>query len=136
MTRSAQSATERLLADHGWMLPESAEWSIQKAGAVEVIVAFGAFGGQCRPFRMQAFVFLGGVFAGTLSPRLMDARWDGCLRDFTVEESGRIDARFIRQVKGDPMCCPSRESSARYVIDRDGKGPVVRFLGAEARPSR
>jgi hypothetical protein len=37
------------------------------------------YDGMCRPRQYQDFVFVGSVFAGTLSPQPMDSRTDGAL---------------------------------------------------------
>ena len=73
---------------------------------------------MCRPVNLQQFVFVGGVFAGTLAPAPMVPRSDGALTDAGISAADRLFAFFDRYGPDDPLCCPSEETAvsiaARY----------------------
>ncbi len=73
----------------------------------------------------QAFVFVDGRYAGTLSPELMHSRSDGSLIwdvKFTGDRTFAVE--FARYSETDPLCCPSRISTVTYQL-RDGRNPRV-----------
>ena len=74
--------------------------------------------GMCRPNGFQAFVFVNGVFAGTLSPVLMNARTDGSIASLNVSifNAGEISADFARYSDQDPLCCPHGTTNVLYQI--------------------
>ncbi|PYM44502.1 MAG: LppP/LprE family lipoprotein, partial [Candidatus Rokuibacteriota bacterium] len=67
------SSTDRAVASRGWTLLGPATTS----GATTIVLAATSVDGMCRPLSYQAFVFVKGRFAGTLSPVPMDSREDG-----------------------------------------------------------
>src|SRR6185503_6723025 len=73
--RWAESAEDEAVAQAGWHLYAEylAGWN------VKIVNGTSGFDGMGRPLGYQAFVFVDGVYAGTLSPDLMDARTDGSL---------------------------------------------------------
>ena len=73
---------------------------------------------MCRPFQFQAFVFVQGRFAGTLSPGLMDSRSDGALSQVFLYDGESLTAEYQRYAPADPLCCPSRTTNVRFAIDR------------------
>ena len=81
--------------------------------------------GMCRPWDYQAFVFVKGAFAGTLSPSVMDSRTDGALSEIRFPAPSAIEVVFLRYTDTDPLCCPSRLTTVRYRIERRPEGPVV-----------
>lgn len=130
-TRPVETDADVAISDAGW-------YSIgEYKGGWGVLVVLGTsdFDGMCRPFGYQAFVFVDGSFAGTLSPDLMNSRFDGALGSYDVLRDGAIDAQFSRYADSDPLCCPSRLSSASYRIDRSGSLPVVVLVSTSTRPS-
>jgi hypothetical protein len=78
---------------------------------------------MCRPRQYQDFVFIGGAFAGTLSPQPMDSREDGSLTRVSLQSRSRLTADFQRYGENDPLCCPSRTTTVVFEIASDG--PVV-----------
>src|SRR5262245_34448001 len=64
---------ERALTTRGWLVFAS----VQDGHGITVVGASANLDGMCRPDQYQDFVFVGGKFAGTLSPTLMGARSDG-----------------------------------------------------------
>ena len=80
--------------------------------------------GMCRPTQYNVFVFVDGRFAGTLSPVLMDSRFDGSSGAVRLPLPN-VTAEFARYTPNDPMCCPSSRVTVRYRIDRTPSGAVV-----------
>src|SRR5262245_47920855 len=64
---------EHAVTDAGWFVFTS----LRDSHGITVVGASSDFDGMCRPNQYQDFVFVGGKFAGTLSPILMGARSDG-----------------------------------------------------------
>ena len=128
--RLPTSDVDRALTDAGWFL----FGSVQGWGDAVVLMANAAWDGMCRPWRYQFFVFVGGRFAGTLSPVLMDARTDGAGQRVALASESELTADFLRYGESDPLCCPTRITEARFQIVRGGEGPVVVPVGAATRP--
>jgi hypothetical protein len=95
----------------------------------EILNGQGAADGMCRPAQYQTFVFVGGVFAGTLSPGLMISRDDGALVQASVVSDTQILAEYVRYTREDALCCPSARSIATFEIAQVGDAPVVRLVG-------
>lgn len=119
--RQPATAVERIVAEAGWSL----YGTVRHKGDTTVLLAQASVDGMCRPWDHQAFVFVKGNFAGTLSPVLMDSRTDGALSDVRLLSPTSIEVTFLRYVDADPLCCPSRLSTVRYRIERGPKGPAV-----------
>ena len=100
----------------------------KRAGDTVVVFARNGLDGMCRPLAYQFFVFVGRRFAGTLSPRPMDARWDGSgyFGPDQKIEPRRFRIEFSRYRKDDALCCPSRTSTVTYEIrEAPGAGALV-----------
>jgi len=119
--RQPERPPERAVAEAGWSLFGKARFS----GATVVLLAEASVDGMCRPWDYQAFVFVSGRYAGTLSPKLMDSRTDGALSEVRVVSPSDVEAVFLRYVEADPLCCPSRLTTVRYRIEHRPKGPAV-----------
>jgi hypothetical protein len=123
--RPAETPEDRALTANGWRLFHD----YQGGWRITVVWALSSYDGMCRPWSYQAFVFVRGVFAGTLSPRPMDARTDASL--FSVQLLSRLAgpdplvATFQRYAESDPLCCPSRRTVVRYRIDSSGTAPLL-----------
>jgi hypothetical protein len=87
---------------------------------------------MCRPRQYQAFVFVRGAFAGTLSPRPMDSRSDGAIGHFFLQNSTALVAEYERYTSTDPLCCPSSRSTVVFQITKDGVVAPV-SAGASSR---
>jgi heat shock protein HslJ len=96
---------------------------------VLVLRGTAGYDGMCRPRAYQAFVFVKGVFAGTLSPQPMDSRTDGALDRVFLESDRRLSAEYRRYATSDPLCCPSRTTTASFEIA--GGPPVVRPIATQ-----
>jgi LppP/LprE lipoprotein len=87
----------------------------------------------CLPAVYHLFVFVGGRFAGTLSPVPMSSRLDGSAGAVRLSPP-LISAEFARYAGDDPPCCPSSRVTVRYRVDRLPAGPVV--VPIEVRTTR
>jgi hypothetical protein len=120
---------------------EAAGWTVMTDLAAEPIdiagfrVIWGMTGadGMCRPEGYQGFVFVGGHFAGTLSPQPMGARADGTGGPPKAASGGRFDVEFARYTGTEPLCCPSRTSTVRYEVRTEAAGPIVVPVSATTR---
>jgi heat shock protein HslJ len=120
---------DKRLRDQGWDLVGGYEGGWQMV----VIGDTAGYDGMCRPRRYQEFVFVGGAFAGTLSPQPMDSRTDGALARVSLQE-GRLTAEYVRYGASDALCCPSRESTVVFAVP-SGERPVVRPVSSSTRAS-
>jgi hypothetical protein len=118
--RPPQSDEDKRVRDQGWDLIGAYQ------GGWQMIVIRGTAGydGMCRPLQFQDFVFVRGVFAGTLSPQPMDSRSDGALGRVFLQSKDQLTAEYERYAATDPLCCPSR--TTRIVFEVAGDVPVVR----------
>jgi hypothetical protein len=80
--------------------------------------------GMCRPATYNLFVFVGGRFAGVLSPTPMTSRLDSSSGVVRMPLP-LVTTEFARYASTDPLCCPSSRVTVRYRIDRTAAGPVV-----------
>ena len=115
-------------------------WSLFKAENAtnvpfEILSGQANADGMCRPTDYQLFVFESGVFAGTLSPDLMNSRTDGALVETQIQSSDVILATYQRYTPQDPLCCPSAQSTATFKVDRSGPSPVVVLQNVTTGPA-
>ena len=124
LARPPQLEEDKRLRKQGWDLVGAYQ------GGWQILVIRGAasYDGMCRPRQYQDFVFVRGVFAGTLSPQVMDSRTDGALARVALESDSRLIADYQRYAAADPLCCPSR--TTRIVFDIAKDAPVVRSISA------
>lgn len=130
LARPAESAEDERLRELGWDLVGA----YQSGWQTVVVHAAASYDGMCRPWQYQAFVFVRGTFAGTLSPVAMDSRTDGALSQVVLQGDGRITAAFLRYTPDDPACCASRTTTVDY--DIAGEAPVLRAVSAATQPNR
>ena len=117
------TAAEKALSTVGWI----PYWNVDQQlvrDDVEIVGGMRGADGMCRPTMFNLFVFVGGRFAGTLSPAAMIARTDASSGVVRLAPP-QIAAEFARYAKNDPLCCPSSRVTVRYRIDRGSDGPVV-----------
>jgi hypothetical protein len=119
--RPADTAEDAALMAQGWRLFSA----YQRGWGVTLISGLAAYDGMCRPLGYQAFVFVDGVFAGTIAPAPMDSRTDGALSDVNLWFQDRLGAEFVRYTADDPLCCPSSTTSVQYAIAATVGGPVL-----------
>lgn len=124
--RPPETEEDGTLVTAGWRLLGSYE----RGWGVTVVAAFSASDGMCRPLGYQWFVFVDGVFAGTIAPRPMDSRTDGAGNDVNLWFVDQLAAEFVRYTENDPLCCPSGGTvTVEYRIDQTVDGPVLVPVG-------
>ena len=124
LARPPELDEDKRVRDQGWDLVGAYQ------GGWQIVAIRGTAGydGMCRPRQYQDFVFVRGVFAGTLSPQTMDSRTDGALVRVSLESERRLSAEYQRYAAADPLCCPSR--TTRVVFDMTKDPPVVQPVSA------
>lgn len=132
LTPPQATAAERALADTGWIPFWNVDQQLVREG-VEVVGGMRAADGMCRPALYNLFVFVGGRFAGTLSPQLMSSRLDAASGAVRLAPP-RVSAEFSRYMPTDPLCCPSSRVTVRYQIEPTSEGPLV--VPVEIRTTR
>ena len=129
--RPPQLDEDKRLRERGWDLVGAYQ------GGWQMLVIRGTAGydGMCRPRQYQDFVFVRGVFAGTLAPRPMDARTDGALARVSLQSATRLTAEYARYAPTDALCCPSGTTRVLFEIATGGVlQPVAgSTAGASAR---
>ena len=122
--RPPQLAEDKQVTARGWELAGS----YQGGWPIVVIRATAGYDGMCRPRQYQDFVFVRGVFAGTLSPQPMDSRTDGALAQVSFQGAKQLTADYARYATADALCCPSRTTTVTFEIAIDN--PMVRAVSA------
>ena len=114
--RPPQLEEDKRVREQGWDLVGAYQ------GGWEMLVVRGTAGydGMCRPRQYQDFVFMRGVFAGTLSPQPMDSRTDGALERVSLQSGARLRADYARYGAKDALCCPSGTTHVVFDIATDG----------------
>jgi hypothetical protein len=132
---SPDSPEVQTVAGRGWKVFKSQS----DFHGIVIVSAQQDYDGMCRPIGYQDFVFVNGVYAGTLSPKSMDARTDGASINASFpgdgKSDGKISAEFVRYAVKDPLCCPSRVSEATYEIQMVGGKPVVVLTNVRTHPT-
>jgi LppP/LprE lipoprotein len=129
--RPTDSPEVRAVGGRGWIVFKSQS----DFHGIVIVSAQQDYDGMCRPLGYQDFVFVNGVFAGTLSPKAMNAREDGASVSQAFLGDGKISAEFVRYNEKDPLCCPSRISEVTYEIQTSGTKPLVVVTDIRTRPS-
>jgi hypothetical protein len=119
--RWAETPQDQVLVDTGWSLQ-----AVYMGGwGMTSVYGASAYDGMCRPLGYNGFVFVDGVFAGTISPELMDSRTSGA-GTVTGMQNGRVNARYIRYAAADPLCCPSLPAvDITFQVQSTPGGPVL-----------
>jgi hypothetical protein len=103
--RPPQLEEDRRVRDQGWNLVGA----FQGGWQVLVIRATASYDGMCRPRQYQDFIFVRGVFAGTLSPQAMESRTDGALGRVSLQSTSRLTAEYDRYAATDPFVRQARQ---------------------------
>ena len=128
--RPAESEADKRLTALGWDLIGA----YQGGWGILMIEGAAGYDGMCRPLAFQSFVFVGGVFAGTLSPEPMDSRSDGALNRVTLRDGRRLVAEYARYGPKDALCCPSGTASVVFELGTDAA--LLRPVSVSASSSR
>jgi len=83
----------------------------------------------CEPTMFNLFVFVGGTFAGTISPIVMGQGRDGVAGAVRVTAADALTAEFARYTTKDTACCPSSRVRVTYRIERAGAQPTLVPVG-------
>jgi hypothetical protein len=112
--RPASSPEDKALVAHGWKIVGP----YQRFGATSVVSAEAGADGMCRPAGYQSFVFVNGVFAGTLSPKTMNSREDSAISGLSISlyDADDFAVDFMRYTPDDPLCCPTSTTNVTYAI--------------------
>jgi hypothetical protein len=132
LTPPRSSGAERAVEAAGWIPFWNVDQQLVRED-VEIVGGMRTADGMCRPATYNLFVFVGGRFAGALSPATMTSRTDGASGVVRISLPV-ISAEFARYSSADPLCCPSSRVAVRYRIDRTAGGPVV--VPVEVRTTR
>jgi hypothetical protein len=122
--RPAETEADGALIAKGWrlFLPYQRGWG------VTLISGLSGYDGMCRPLGYQSFVFVDGVFAGTVSPEPMASRTTGAATDVDLLFADRLSAELLRYAPDDPLCCASGTDSVQFTIEETPDGPVLNPL--------
>ena len=101
---------------------------------IEVIGGMTGATPGCEPLYFNLFVFVGGVFAGTVSPAMMAPSRDGTAGAVRITGADTLTVEFARYMPGDAECCPSSRVRVSYKIDKTGAGPTL--IPTDARQVR
>jgi hypothetical protein len=130
---TAVTPEDKMVSKAGWFLFQKST----SRGGISIVIGGAASDSMCRPLGFQDFVFVDGVYAGTLSPIAMNAREDGeGLYDVSIPEERKIAVDFRRFAERDPLCCPSRVTRVEYEIREENGKPVVFATSAKTHASR
>ena len=130
--RPPETDEDREVVRAGWRLVGS----FQGGWGIRVITGASGFDGMCRPLGFQVFVFQHGLFAGTISPALMDSRSDGAVVRVSISGQHQLTAQFVRYAEQDALCCPSRSTFATYELDATRAAPVLILLSTITNPTQ
>lgn len=119
--RSGHSSEDKQLTSAGWTLYGEQ----QQLDDVALVTALTTVDPMCRPIGYQAFVFVAGKLAGTVSPAPMNARSDGSAGQIHLTSVSTLTVGFARYKETDAMCCPSKRQIVTYNIDRSGARPLL-----------
>jgi hypothetical protein len=103
LSRQAETDEDRATTQAGWALFASH----QSGWGIKVVRGLAGYDGMCRPLEYQAFVFVDGTLARTLSPGTMNSRSDGARTGIDFYSPDRVVGLFVRYTKKDPLCCPA-----------------------------
>jgi hypothetical protein len=123
LTPPKSTAAERAVDAAGWIPFWNFDQQLLRDD-VEIVGGMGGADGMCRPTGYNLFVFVGGRFAGSLSPTPMGSRLDSSSGAVRLPLPN-ITADFARYTSTDPLCCPSAHVRVTYRIERSATGPLV-----------
>lgn len=129
---TARTLEEKAVAALGWALLGAADMHNE----ISVVGASASRDGMCRPNEFQYFVFANTKFVGTLSPGVMFARDDGAISGIAIPGDGRIVVEYLRYSQNDPLCCPSRITTADFAVRSEKGPPVLAITAMRTGPAR
>lgn len=124
LTLRQTTVNERNLAAAGWIPFLLFDRQVVRDD-VEVVHGMSGADEHCQPVGFNAFVFVAGRFAGTVSPDLMTAGHDGTVGPIRMIPPDIATVDFARYAPTNSECCPSSHVTVRYRIDRTGSQPLL-----------
>lgn len=122
---SHTSLAARAVSHAGW-IPFLPFDRVLASGDIEVFGGMRGVTPDCGPAGFNFFVFVGGMYAGTLSPVEMTTAKDGVVGTVRFPPGNIITAEFARYGLTDTECCPSGRVRVTYRIDRRrGRAVIV-----------
>lgn len=119
--RPAETDADRQIEAAGWFLVQAYE-----AGwGVTMIEAAAGFDAMCRFSPYMVFLFVDGVYAGTVTPVQTWPRGDGALASASLGAGGAVFATYLRYDEADPLCCPREMIRVAFAAERTPDGPVM-----------
>ena len=130
----AKSATADAIRKAGWVPFHHFDQVISR-GDIEVIGGLSAAATPgCEATVFNLFVFVGGRYAGTVSPVMMTRNRDGDVGAVRITGEDTLIADFARYTPADTECCPSSRVRVNYRIEKGSGRPVL--VPIAARRSR
>jgi hypothetical protein len=96
---------------------------------IEVVGGMSAATPGCAPEMFNLFVFVGGAYAGTVSPTAMTPSRDGAAGSVRITGTDTITVEFARYTPSDSECCPSSRERVSYRIEKTGAGATLVATG-------
>jgi hypothetical protein len=123
------SAVDALVTRAGWVPFLHLDRRITRED-VEVVGGMAVAGPACDPTVFNLFVFVGGRFAGTLSPTPMSTSRDGAAGSVRLTGADAMTTEFARYTAADSECCPSSVVRVSYRLNRAGAAAVLEAVEA------
>ena len=131
--RPPETPADRSVVAAGWTLVGP----LQVFGETSIVLGATTADGMCRPLGFQAFVFVRGRFAGTVSPQPMDARTDGSATTVRLVSRDRVMAEYLQGTRPRTRSVARRGSRARPSrIKRSPGGSVVLVESAQTEATK
>jgi hypothetical protein len=122
--KSASPESLAVLRRSRWVPFLHLDQAIARDG-IEVVGGMSAATPGCTPELFNLFVFVGGAYAGTVSPTAMTPSRDGVAGPVRIIGADTITVEFARYQPGDSECCPSSRERVSYRIEKAGAGPTL-----------
>lgn len=127
--RPPETDADAQVAAAGWWL----NGGYLSGWGTTVVFAASGYGGMCQPDNNQEFVFIDGVFVGTLAPFTLGPE-EGPPRVY-LSGPDSVSATFPVYATRDPLCCPSSMADVQYGIDGSSGAPVLTVLSVNTYPT-
>jgi hypothetical protein len=120
------SAGQRAVSQSGRVafLPFDRDGGLTHAD-IEIVGGMSDATDACAPASFNFFVFVAGIYAGTLSPVDMTTGKDGVIGIVRFPPGDVITAEFVRYGVTDTECCPSGRARVTYKVARTPAGAVI-----------
>jgi hypothetical protein len=129
--RPPETAEDAQVVAAGWTLlgGASAGWDVRVVRGVTDVDE------RCQPVIYQDLVFVGGLFAGTISPARLTRGEDGDLWARVLASPNHLVTEFAQYYPENPRCCPAGVVALDLQLQRPGGPAVVTPGRAESLPA-